>query len=211
MSKIRKFLTFFFAISLLCRLSYAQSEFYEEEINCGSESFPMITKGATVMLIGDSLASGMEQKFISLARRSGYVPVSHTANGSSIFQWIKWIKNDLEKNRPELVIISLGTNDATIYGKVIQNQKLYQDLFKEIEDSGAVHVWIEPPNISKKRIPKISETKNIIRKFTVFSFESEKIGMQIGNDGVHPSALGYSKWMESVWNWMIQKNIVEPQ
>lgn len=181
---------------------------HEELIECGSEFFPMITPGASVMLVGDSLAVGMESKFISLSRRGGYVPVSHVVTGTSIFQWAKWIKADLEKNKPELVIVSLGTNDAIIYDKVRQYPGLYREFTKIVEDSGAILVWLGPPDISRNRIPHIEETRGLIRKSTTNFFSSEKVEKPSGGDGIHSTIFGYNKWMESAWNWMIDQNIL---
>jgi len=213
-SKIGIFLTIFSLISCVSKRVPAQveppppEEFHEEEIQCGSEAFPMVTTGATVMLVGDSLALGMESKFISLARKNGYVPVVHAVNGTSIFQWMKWIKGDLEKNHPELVVVSLGTNDAIIYNRMKQHANLYAEFTKIIEDFGAVIVWLGPPDISKRRIPKIEEARDIIRRSTTNYFDSEKIERPMGGDGVHPSMIGYNKWMTSAWDWMVDKNIL---
>ena len=168
----------------------------------------MVTPGATVMLVGDSLAVGMEPKFISLARKGGYVPVSHTVNGTSIFQWMKWIKSDLEKNRPELVVVSLGTNDAIIYDRVRQHTGLYGEFVKIVEESGAVLVWLGPPDISPKRIPHITDERVLIRKYAPHYFESEAIEKPLGGDGIHSSPTGYNRWMGAAWDWMIDQNIL---
>jgi len=214
-TKIGIFLTVFSLISCVSKPTPANQEMvpqvlHEEsdEIECGSEAFPLITQGATVMLLGDSLAVGMESKFISLARRDGYIPVSHVVVGTSIFQWMKWIKSDLEKNRPELVVVSLGTNDAIIYDKVRQHPTIYREFSKIIEDSGAVIVWLGPPDISRKRIPHISDVREIIKRSTINFFESEKFERPLGGDGVHSSILGYNRWMGVAWNWMIEQNIL---
>jgi hypothetical protein len=212
-NKIGNFLVVFLLISCIGRNSRAQellqnADFQDGEFQCGSEAFPLVTTGATVMLIGDSLAVGMESKFISLARRNGYIPVSHTSSGTSIFQWMKWIRKDLEKIRPELVVVSLGTNDAIIYDRIKKNENLYSEFTKIVEDSGAVLVWLGPPDISRKKIPKIEETRDIIKRSTTNYFESEKIERPTGGDGVHPSMSGYVRWMGAAWNWMVDRNIL---
>lgn len=212
-SRIGIFLTIFSLISCVSRHTPAQEQPvppppHEEPIECGSEAFPMVTPGATVMLIGDSLAVGMEPKFISLARKGGYVPFSHAVNGTSIFQWMKWIKSDLEKNRPELVVVSLGTNDAIIYDRVKQHVGLYGEFVKIVEESGAVLVWLGPPDISPKRIPHISDERTLIKKYASHYFESEAIEKPLGGDGIHSSPAGYNRWMGAAWDWMIDQNIL---
>ncbi len=213
MSKVGIFFTIFSLISCISKHVPAQEQPiplvpHEESIECGSEAFPVVAPGATVMLIGDSLAVGMEPKFISRARRAGYVPVSHTVNGTSIFQWIKWIKSDLERNRPELVVVSLGTNDAIIYDRVKQHAGLYGEFVKIVEDSGAVLVWLGPPDISSKRIPHIADERALIKKYAPHYFESEVIEKPLKGDGIHSSPAGYNRWMGAAWDWMIEQNIL---
>jgi lysophospholipase L1-like esterase len=212
-SKVGIFLTIFSLISCVSKHTPAQEQplpppLHEEHIECGSEAFPMVTPGATVMLIGDSLAVGMEPKFVSLARRGGYVPVTHAVNGTSIFQWMKWIKSDLEKNKPELVVVSLGTNDAIIYDRVKQHSHLYGEFTRIIEESGAVLVWLGPPDITLKRIPHIEDERALIRKSTTHYFPSEAIERPMGGDGIHSSPAGYNRWMGAAWDWMIDQNIL---
>lgn len=217
-SRVGIFLSIFSLISCVSKPVTAQiehqetppaEEFHDDEIQCGSEAFPAVTRGATVMLIGDSLAVGMEGKFVSLARKNGYVPVTHAVNGTSIFQWMKWINTDLEKNRPELVVVSLGTNDAIIYDRVKQHSHLYGEFTKIVEESGAVLVWLGPPDISPKRIPRIGDMREIIKKSTTNYFDSERFERPTGGDGVHSTLKGYGLWMTSAWNWMIDNNILE--
>lgn len=178
------------------------------EFDCGSQYFPTVSPGATVMLIGDSLAVGMEPQFISLARKGGYVPVSHVVSGTSIFQWMKWVKSDLERNRPDLVVVSLGTNDAIIYDRAKKYENLYEEFVKIVEDSGAVLVWLGPPDISSKRIPHIADERALIKKYATHYFESEMIEKPRGGDGIHSTRMGYNGWMGAAWDWMIEQNIL---
>lgn len=215
-SKIGIFLTTFLLISCVSKHTPASTEesvsvpvhVEDNAIECGSESFPLVSTGATVLLLGDSLAVGMENKFITLARKEGYVPVTHVVSGTSIFQWMKWIKSDLEKNRPELVVISLGTNDAIIYDRIKKYPRLYAEFTKIVEDFGSVLVWLGPPDISSKRIPHISDERELIKKSTTHYFESEHIEKPMGGDGIHSSPMGYNRWMGAAWDWMIEKNIL---
>ena len=160
------------------------------------------------MLIGDSLGVGMETKFRSLAKTNDYNPVTHVVSGTSIFQWVTWIKKDLVVHKPDLVVISLGTNDAVIFDRVKKFPTIYTEFVSQIEETGAVVVWIGPPNISSKRIPKITEARNFIKESVVNFYESEKFETPQGGDGVHSSASGYNKWMEGVWSWMEKQKII---
>ena len=213
-SSVGRFLITMLLISCVDRTSHSQeipqesSVKVEEEIDCGVTKLPQVLPGSVVMLVGDSLAVGMQERFKSLARANGYIPVVHAINGTSIFQWNGWIKKDLEIHDPDLVIVSLGTNDAVIYDKVKHNPDVYRKFVETVASAGASTVWIGPPDISRDRIPKIGETRKVIRESVPVFFESERYEKPRGGDGVHSSENGYRKWMENVWSWMISKNIV---
>jgi lysophospholipase L1-like esterase len=212
-SRVGSFLITMLLFSCFDRSTVAQeipqkSSVKSVEDDCGVSKMPQILPGSVVMLVGDSLAVGMQDRFKSLATANGYVPAIHAVNGTSIFQWSDWVKKDLALHRPSLMIVSLGTNDAVIYDKVGRNPGVYRKFVEIVEASGVKIVWIGPPNISRTRIPKIEETRKIIKESVPLLFESERYETPRGGDGVHSSMIGYSKWMESVWAWMISKNIV---
>ena len=168
---------------------------------------PQLPQGSSILFIGDSLGVGMSKKFIELAKLSGYVPYVHVLTGTTSIQWNKWIESDLKKYRPGLTIISLGTNDASSFG-MPPNAEIYKNIFNKVDSSNSFLVWITPPNINPELLPQISEVrKRIIDNIPIY-FESEKLDLEL-TDGIHTTSLGYNKWIEEVWQWMNQKNIVE--
>lgn len=168
---------------------------------------PIVKPGSTVLLAGDSLGVGMSNRFYSLVRASGYKPIVKAISGTSTFQWVVWIKKHLETHRPALVIISLGTNDALQLERA-KKQDMYGEMSKVIEESGAKSVWILPHRISKSRIPKIDETREFIRSIVPLSFDSTAIDIPLAPDKVHTSTKGYESWIEEVWKWMEEKNLI---
>lgn len=168
-----------------------------------------VSPGSVVMLVGDSLAVGMNDEFKKLAKSAGYVAKSHVQSGTNAMQWNSWIKKDIELYKPSLVLISLGTNDAAGYDVVIkQKQNVFANLAKQIEDNGGVVVWIGPPAIKKSRISKIEETKQFIKESVSNYFASEQVNL-ILSDGIHASPTGYKNWIREVWKWMSKKMIVQ--
>lgn len=186
----------------------AKSMISEEVSNYLITAPKSIKPDSVILLAGDSLAVGMEGRFRQLAKLNNYIPAVHAVNGTSIFQWNNWIKKDLERYKPRLVIVSLGTNDAVIYDKLRQNPSEYKKFADIVMRTGAKLVWIGPPNISKDRIPKIWDTRTLIKSSVPIFFESERYETPSGGDGIHSSMNGYNKWIEVFWAWMIQENII---
>lgn len=175
---------------------------------CDPITQPVVHKGETVMLLGDSLALGMSREFRKIAQDTGYRPVTHAKVGSTASQWIKWVDQDLKDNNPSLVVVSLGTNDARGYADVKKNPGVFEALIDAIVDSGAYVVWIGPPAVDLKKVPRIKETRQLIKDVAPIYFESEVIPLHT-EDGIHPNALGYVRWMRAVWDCMAHKMIVE--
>src|SRR3990172_5754810 len=75
---------------------------------------PRLRRGMRVLLIGDSLAVGTAPYFAALAKEAGVEFKSLAKVGTRIDQWASSaeLKALLEKFQPELVLVSLGTNDA---------------------------------------------------------------------------------------------------
>ena len=162
---------------------------------------PSLPKGSKVMLIGDSLAVGMSREFKRIAKIAGYVPITHTKVGSSTPQWLKWVNEDLRIHKPQLVVVSLGTNDAAGYRMVEKDPEMYRRLVDTVLEADAFVVWIGPPAIKLKRLPKIEEVRKIIKEAVPIYYPSEDLALRL-EDGIHTNAEGYARWARSVWRQM---------
>jgi hypothetical protein len=168
---------------------------------------PAVPRGASVMIVGDSLAVGMTPEFTSIAKRLGYKPHSHAIVGTTTSQWLRWIKKDLDSYKPVLVVVSLGTNDAADFENVKKSPGMYADLAKTIDDAGAFVVWLDPPAISPKKLEKIDETRKMINDSVPIYFESHRLDLKL-TDGIHATSAGYRTWITQAWRWMAQRKIV---
>lgn len=155
-----------------------------------------LQKEATILLVGDSLAVGMSHRFREIATECGYKPVSHTIGGTNTLQWTKWLKSDLEKYTPDLVLVVLGTNDAMQLNKM-KSEGVYERLISLLNDRR--FLWILPHAIPAGRIPNIGATRDAIKLTTSFHFDSSKINVPLAPDQIHSSPLGYKAWMEAIW------------
>lgn len=173
-----------------------------------SYSSPRIQKGSTVMLAGDSLGVGMSDRFRNLALSVGYKPVIETASGTSTFQWITWIKKYLQRHKPALLLLSLGTNDAMQIDRA-KKIDVYSEMSKIIRESNVELIWILPHRIDLRRIPKIDEARDFIRSSVPLCFDSTSIEIPLAPDRVHTSKKGYDRWIESVWKWMAEIKMID--
>lgn len=172
---------------------------------------PAINRGSTVMLIGDSLAVGMSYEFKRLAKKAGYRAVTHAITGSTTLQWLSLIKHDLKVNKPSLVVVSLGTNDAAAPAILSNHPELFKEFVKIIDKTSAFLVWIGPPAISIHRVPKLNVARKLIKQVAPIYFSSENLKIHF-TDGYHTDPAGYKKWIQEVWQSMVEEMIVhEPE
>ncbi len=180
---------------------------------------PRVRKGMRVLLIGDSLAVGMAPYFAALAKEAGGDFKAMATVGTTINAWSANadLKKLLETFQPELVLVSLGTNDSFMRGADVitkqqaQLEKLYALLTQWPRSRdyglGPEHVvWIGPPTLPNPPSPGISkmiqDSAGSALAPRYFYFHSEKLEMPRGPDKLHPTARGYAGWAGAIWHWL---------
>lgn len=180
---------------------------------------PRIKKGMRVLLIGDSLAVGMAPPFAALAKEAGVDFKAMATVGTRIDQWASnaELKKLLGTFQPELVLISLGTNDSFMQGKdvVTKQQAQLEKLLALLTQwprsrdygLGAEHiVWIGPPTLPNPPSPGISKMIQdnagtpLSPRYSYF--HSERLQLPRGPDNLHPNARGYAGWAGAIWHWL---------
>lgn len=167
-----------------------------------------IEKGSTVMLVGDSLAVGLGSHFHSILKKENYKTISYSKSGTTTAHWSRRIEGLLKTHSPKLVLVSLGTNDSYDVGKSQPTEDMYRRMSETITKSGAVLVWIGPPDIKRNKIVKIDDIRTMITNTIPLYFHSEKERIPL-IDGIHTTGLGYYSWMKSINQWMIDEKIIE--
>lgn len=165
--------------------------------------------GARLLLIGDSLAVGMKSEFERLALANGYVPFVHAVVGTNTHMWVGWFKKVVEDDRPDLVFVSLGTNDTGFPEATIRDRRGdYSEIVKVGSDAGARVLWIGLPKLTNKKLcPHADLVKELIANSVTDYFESDKLNFP-QPDGIHTSPQGYILWMDAVWEWTVNKEII---
>jgi lysophospholipase L1-like esterase len=167
---------------------------------------PKIREDTRILLVGDSLAVGMNPHFKELATGEGVPYVSLAKEGTRIDQWNQSAQLVLllDKFQPSIVLVSLGTNDA--YSAITPESQLEAmgELLEKLESVGAEVVWIGAPALPETyygRHPS-EDMLEAIRSEAPYYFDSHKLEIPRGPDNLHPTSGGYGGWAGAIWEWL---------
>lgn len=155
----------------------------------------MIRPGQRLYLVGDSLSVGMDKHFRSLASQAGVTYSSSTKSGTRTPQWTTaTFQSALSSFSPNLVLISLGTNDSLSSLSPAQHTDAIRKLLALVRAAGAEALWILPP-----RLPWKETFSDLVRAEGAPVFESGEIEIPKAPDGIHSTGAGYAGWAGLVW------------
>jgi lysophospholipase L1-like esterase len=172
---------------------------------------PRVKPGETrIMLIGDSLAIGLGPYLKRLADEQRNPIDVFAISGSRIDQWAdkQALTDRLERFNPNLVLISLGTNDEYLKGDVVERQRsALQRLLARIDQyprrddyglgpSDGI-AWVGPPSLPRS-VGIVEMIQGEVRDY----FDSRRFKIPRGPDGLHPTARGYAGWAGALWQWL---------
>lgn len=199
----------FFAICLgLSSESQAITLSKNVQESSDKNSATRIQKGERIILLGDSLAEGMASPFVKLSRKNGYIPGIHALHGTTMDYWSKRIQETMINNRPKLVIISLGTNDAGSPNPEAQriHAKKIRDTVKKY---GGKLLWITPMNLPSKFRGQQGIRKILDEEISPEDkYDSTKLELQMIKDKIHLTRKGYEDWISIVWTHLATLNYV---
>ena len=161
---------------------------------------PPSLAGKTVLHVGDSMVGGnlgltraLEQRFT--AEGAKFVHDYKVSESIVSYDHSPKLKSLMEKNHPDIVIITLGTNDvfvpypASLAGNI-------RNIVKRV--GTAECYWMGPPTW-KPDTGIVSVLKDNVTpcKF----FDSSNLKLQRGGDGIHPTDRGGAEWATSFWTY----------
>lgn len=167
---------------------------------------PRIRPGDRLLLFGDSLAVGLSPPLSQLARDNGVIYSSLGKVGSTIRDWAgsTSLNRDLRQQlaqRPNVVLISLGTNDEFMSPQVAQAELPMMDALLElVRASGADVGWVGPPKLPRAGNGIIRKIQAKIPKNRYF--RSEDFEIPRAQDQLHPTVRGYCGWAGQIWIWI---------
>lgn len=163
----------------------------------------------TYLLAGDSFAVGFEPEFRALGKQHGFRAVAVGKVGSRVDQWSRWLPKELRKHRPQVVFISLGSNDA-----VPEVERLRKDpdsalrLLESTNQAGAKLVWVGPPHLPEHELPHQDEVRALLKARIPLYYDSMQLNIERGKDKIHSTPKGYKAWMGAVWSWSVSAGVV---
>ncbi|NBW09559.1 MAG: SGNH/GDSL hydrolase family protein [Caulobacteraceae bacterium] len=168
-----------------------------------------VPPGSTVLLIGDSLSVGMSDEFKRVTMADGYIPIVHAVVGSNTHQWLQWSKRDFDIYRPDLVVVSLGTNDASFQESFARTRLDEYCLFLEDAASRGIKVvWIGPPKLRNHKVtPSEAVVRKAIQGCIPNYYDSQALNIPQPDD-IHTTPQGYKLWFDAVWKWATDKKII---
>lgn len=169
---------------------------------------PRSLQGKKVLQVGDSMVGGTFGLTRALERKltpEGAKIVRHTTVSESLGSFDKGstLRDLLHDEKPDIVIITLGANDALSpypegYGGAVER------IVKRVGDRECW--WIGPPSL-KTAVPTASGKTSDVALSAVIAehagtchfFDSTGIQMERAKDGVHPNDTGAAKWADAFW------------
>ena len=171
-----------------------------------ADSLPL---GSKLMLVGDSLGVGLGPRFRLLAKEYQYKSVTDSIGGTTTKQWVSWLPQRLKQHNPDLLLVSLGTNDSGFWGKaMIENPESIDKLLQIAKDNGTILFWIGIPIMPEKKLPFATDIDNLIESKSEYYFNSKEFQFQRAEDKIHFTGFGYADWMDEIWTNLLQKGFI---
>jgi len=163
----------------------------------------------TILLGGDSLGVGLCPEFKKLAKEEGYAGVCQSIGGTNTKQWSQWLPSKLSTYHPKLVILSLGTNDSGAIAKAfLDHPENIAKIVDAVNKAEAKLVWIGLPDLHKKKLPYRDQVLQLITNNVENVYDSTGTLGQ-SQDQIHFTGDGYKNWMNDIWSWIKEKQILE--
>jgi len=170
--------------------------------------FSPLAKGSKILLVGDSLAVGLQTRLGVNAKDNGYPFAADAVGGTKADQWAQRIGGVLARERPQLVLVSLGTNDA-LNAPVEKEAPDVASLVRQIRDAGAVPIWIFPITMPSNFTNGLTTFRSLVRAQGVETLDSSVVLIpRPAADPIHPGGAGYATWADWIWGTLQSRNIV---
>lgn len=167
-----------------------------------------LPKGSKVLLVGDSLGVGLKTPLARVADGRDYLLVGSPKSGSRAPEWVAKLTQQLAEERPALVLVSLGTNDALAMNDPAEAPAV-RELVQRAHAAGAKVAWILPPVMPKRFEPGLSTFRAWAASSADFVLDSTKTIVPRSSDEVHPLGDGYARWADWIWSELVRQRILK--
>jgi lysophospholipase L1-like esterase len=148
------------------------------------------------LLIGDSLAVGLGPpltKALAPAKFWFVAHVSATSKDWTTGKFASGLDEALATIKPEVVFVSLGTNDTAPGANIAGLESRFKDLAGTIRMMGAAPVFLLPPELPWSRQPVVDAVKAAGSVLIM-----PRLGLEHASDKIHLTPKGYADWAADV-------------
>lgn len=159
----------------------------------------------SIMVIGDSMAQGLQPHFDKLAKEHNISIYTRYKVGSSSFYWSndKQIKDDIYTIQPSMVLIVLGSNEW-LGSSNPKLKRAIKKLVNDIQAANTQYIWIGPPiKDALKYQQMLSETAN-----PRYVYDYTDLNVTRSKDKIHPDRKGFSRWSEMILSKLSQEELI---
>lgn len=176
---------------------------------------PEVSAGSRVALMGDSQAFllGQRDSLAGCAAAAGVPFTTVAVAGSSVIQWAEHLGKEwglIERARPEVLLVSLGSNDACMGTRIVRNEPPFLARFmrKVRRFNPKRIVWIGPPRIGEPTVGR-SKLPQAVAGLEAFAamvrpvatyLDSRGVSIPMWDDQLHPSIPGRKIWAQWIWD-----------
>ena len=169
-------------------------------------SYSITAQTKTLLILGDSISAGFgikeSQNWVSLLENSINSSgtklriINSSVSGDTTIGGLSRITSDLEKHKPDFVLIELGGNDGMRGYPIEEIKNNLVKISKAITAANAVPLIMQiriPPNYGKRYVTafenifsQVAEEQNL----TMLTFLLEKVALNkelMQQDGIHPN------------------------
>lgn len=148
------------------------------------------------LLIGDSLAVGLGPpltKVIAPVALTTRAHVSTTSKSWTAGKYAAELDEALATSKPEVVLISLGTNDTAPGASIAGLETRFSDLTETIRMGGGAPIFLLPPELPWSRQPVADAVKA-----SGAILITPRVGLEHAPDKIHLTGKGYADWAEDI-------------
>ena len=146
---------------------------------------------AEVLLVGDSLAVGLDAPLRALERERGVVLRTEAVVGTSALYWRPRLRAILAAYKPRRLLVSLGTNDATASDRK-RVVEAFRGICDEASAAGVPLAWVAPLPMP----PRLRDGLAVVRDAfaCALAIDVDAAAVERARDGIHATAAGYATW-----------------
>jgi hypothetical protein len=162
-------------------------------------------KGKTILLIGDSMAQGMNPHFAKIVKSAGAKYCQSYKVGSRLEYWSTYrFKRALNVCKPDIIFVVLGANH--LYDKknaLLQDARNTNTILQQV--NGKELYWVGSPSWRKSTgVEELIKGKVGADRY----FESRNFTWKRVRDGIHLTTPEFKRLSTEVWKWFLVRKVL---